>query len=199
MKFSDSIQKLLPFSYLFLVIMGVLKESVFYYQVGINILHYSTITDILISPIADLAYHPVVLVSTIIVITFSYVFPSFLSKKRHKNWVKAISGLKSDEMNEDEIETHYTNLSIKFLAIGLLAFFVGIGLGGGFVLSKKIKNNKLEYASKLNYSNGESEQIYLIGSNSLYYFYLVKEDKNIRIAPIGAIKNIELTNDKTLK
>jgi hypothetical protein len=46
MTISENTQKLLPFGYLYLVVMGILKESIYYYQIGINILKYSTIMDI---------------------------------------------------------------------------------------------------------------------------------------------------------
>ena len=41
MKFTENLQKLLPFGYLFLVVLGIIKESVFYHLIGINILKYS--------------------------------------------------------------------------------------------------------------------------------------------------------------
>ena len=50
-----------PFGCLFFVILGMLKESIYYYQVGINILKYSNIMDILISPIANLTSTPLML------------------------------------------------------------------------------------------------------------------------------------------
>ena len=200
MKISESIQKLLPFGYLYLVIMGILKESVFYYKIGINILEYSTIMDILISPIATLTEHPIILIGVIICIVLLYSFVTFLSKHRYNKWVQRLSSLNNiKELNDVEIGNHFKNLSIKFLALGLLSFFLGIGLGNGVGLSKKIMNDKLEYNHKLNYNSGDAEQIYLINSNSLYYFYLTKGSKNVKISPIGAVKNIELTNNKMLK
>ncbi|MBB6005283.1 hypothetical protein [Arcicella rosea] len=200
MKFSESLQKILPFGYLFLVVMGILKESVFYYQIGINILKYSTIMDILISPIATLTAHPIILIALILVIVFAYALPTFLSKQSHKSWVQKISGIKSkDEVSSEELSENLTNLFIKYLTIGLLAFFLGIGIGEGIGLSKKIKSNNLVYKHKLNYSSGDSEQVYLINTNSVYYFYLAKGNKAIKIAPIGAIKSIELTDNKMLK
>lgn len=200
MKFSEGLQKILPFGYLFLVVMGILKESVFYYQIGINILKYSTIMDILISPIATLTAHSIILIAVILVIVFAYAFPTYLSKQSHRKWIQKISGLKSkNELSNEELSENLTNLFIKYLTISLLAFFLGIGIGEGIGLSKKIMNNKIMYNQKLNYSSGDSEQIYLISSNSVYYFYLAKGNKAIKIAPIGAIKSIELTNNKMLK
>ena len=201
MKISASLQKLLPFGYLFLVILGIFKESVYYYQVGINILRYSTIMDILISPIADLTSHPVILGAVVLVIIFSYTLPTILSKQSHKKWGQKLAGLKKskEELTEEEVENHFTNLFIKYLGICLLSFFVGIGIGSGRTMAKKIVSNQLSYDYKVTYGTGESEEVCKIGSNSVYYFFLSKGNKAIKITPVGAIKSIELLNNKMLK
>ncbi|MFZ4930990.1 hypothetical protein [Chryseobacterium sp. Mn2064] len=201
MKFSEGIQRLLPFGYLFLVIMGILKESVFYYQIGINILKYSTIMDILISPIATLTSHPIILIAVIGLVISSFAFPSFLSKQANKNkkWAIKMAALKEHEsMSKEEIENHFTNMFIRFLAMMMLSFFLGIGVGEGMELTKKIKENRLKYDYTLNYGDQNSEEISLIGSNSMYYIYLSKGNKTIKIMPLGSVKSIELTHNKKL-
>ncbi|MBB6238278.1 hypothetical protein HDC90_002910 [Pedobacter sp. AK013] len=193
MKLSENLQKLLPYGYLFLVVMGILKESIFYYQIGINILKYTTIMDVLISPVATLTSNRVVLIATTIFILLSFAYPSYLAKRRNKKWAQNLSGLKNPEtLSEAEVESHFSKLFIIVFAIGLLSLFLGIGLGEGKKLSEHISNNELTYDRKLNYSNGESEDIYLIGTNSIYYFYLSKGNRSIKVAPIGAIKNLEI-------
>lgn len=156
--------------------------------------------DILLSPIATLTAHPIILIAVILVIVFAYALPTFLFKQSHRKWVQKIAGIKSkDEVSSEELSGNLSNLFIKYLSIGLLAFFLGIGIGEGIGLSKKIKSNNLVYKHKLNYNSGDSEQVYLINTNSVYYFYLAKGNKAIKIAPIGAIKSIELTDNKMLK
>ena len=200
MKLSGSIQKLLPLGYFFLVVLGILKESVFYYQIGINILKYSTIMDILISPIATLTAHPIILVAFLILVLGSYAFPILIANQSHKKWVQKLSFQKDKEaLGDQEVGKHLTEKFIKLLAVVLLSFFLGIGIGEGLGLTEKIMIDKLEYGRKLTYNTGESEEIYLISLNSVYYFYLSKGNKSIKIAPIGAIKYIEFTKNKMLK
>lgn len=201
MKFSEDLQKLIPFGYLFLVVMGILKESVIFYQLGINILKYSTIMDILISPIATLTTHPITFLATISIFVACYFLPSILYKNDHKKWVQKLFELKHTRIDlpEIEIRKYYFIISVKFLAIGLLSVYLGYGSAEGFFMAQKIKNDKLKYDYTLNYSNGGTEQICLISTNSVYYFYLSKGNKAIKIAPIGAIKNIELTNNRMFK
>lgn len=102
MKFNIDLQKLLPFGYLFLVVIGVLKESIFYYHIGINILKYSNIMDILISPIADITSTPMILVSLIVITFIFYLIILYLSKNYHNLKVNKFIGSKtnSEELTE---------------------------------------------------------------------------------------------------
>ena len=47
--------------------------------------------------------------------------------------------------------------------------------------------------------SGESEEVHLVDNNSIYYFYFSKGNKNIKIAPIGTVKNLEIIDNKRLK
>ncbi|MGE9311836.1 hypothetical protein ACLOAU_09325 [Niabella sp. CJ426] len=200
MKFTTGIQKLLPFGYLFLIVMGVLKESILYYQLGINIMRYSTITDILISPVEDLVSHPLVFAVVILMAMSAYGLPAYLAKRRDKNWVKKVAGLKSGvQMNDEESAIHFTNMFIKTLVFILLGFFSGIGVAEGFRQAKKIKTGDLNLDYTISFGNGKTEPVHLIGSNSTYCFYVTGNNKNIKIAPVGSIDQIELTRNRRLQ
>jgi hypothetical protein len=205
MKISENTQNLLPLGYLFLVVMGIVKESVFYYQIGINILNYSSIMDILLSPVATLTSHPVVLLVVIIIFIFHIYLPDYLFKNSDKKWVQKSFDLKKNTQDllktlpEEDVKKYFVEAAVKIFAMTFLSVFLGFGLGGGYFLSNKIKENKLKYTYKLNYNTGDSEQIYLINTNSLYYFYLAKGNKTVKIVPIASVKNIELTDNKMLK
>ena len=194
MKSIEKLQNLIPLGYLFLVVMGILKESVYFYQLKINILKYSTIMDILISPIADLTANPLILFFIILflfLITFVVVL---IYNYRSTNWVKKKFNLNEDEPSTDIIKSKLKKAFLLAVSTGILSFFLGIGLGGGKNMAQKIKNNKLEYKQKLTFNTGETENIFLIDANSAYYFYLTAKSNSIKITPIGAIKTIELEN-----
>ena len=78
MKHIDKIQAILPLGYLYLVVLGILKETVFFYQIGINILNYSSIMDILISPIATCLSNPLIFIAVISFFVFCYYLPTIL-------------------------------------------------------------------------------------------------------------------------
>lgn len=197
---NSKIQNLLPFGYLFLVIIGILKETVFFYQIGIPILKYSSIIDILISPVATMTSHLFILLFIMIVFYFCFQLPKFLIKQKAKPWMQ--KRLKIDvkvlDLPEKELNEFFVFYVVNRLAVFLLSFFLGFGIAEGGKFASKIKNNKLDFDYKLNYASGESELISIISSNSSYYFYVSKGSKNIKIAPSSSVKNIEFINNKRL-
>jgi hypothetical protein len=201
MKSIEKLQNLLPLGYLFLVVMGILKESIFYHFIGVNILKYSSIMDILISPIATLTSHYILIIVVTIIIVFHFYLPGILYKYHHKKWVEEAFHLNKieGELSEKVLKNHFVNSTVIILALMLLSFFQGFGISDGFMLSNRIKNNKMKYDYRLNYNTGESEEISMIGSNSVYYFYLSKGNPSVKIAPVNSIKSIELTKNKMLR
>ncbi|MDG2433745.1 hypothetical protein [Flavobacterium sp.] len=200
MKLSDIIQKIIPFGYTYLVVLGIMKESIYYYQVGINILKYSNIMDILISPIADLTSTPLLLIAVIILISLFLLIGLYISKNLHKDRIKAKVNSKKPlaDITEEEVKTYYSKVFIGMIAVNLLCFFVGIGWGEGSKVAKKISNNELTYNYKMTFGDDQTKEIYLIGSNSSNYFYVEKGNKNITISPVGSIKSLEITKNKRL-
>lgn len=199
MKISDDLEKLLPFGYLFLIVMGILKDSIYYYQFGINILRYSTIMDVLISPIAEFTSNPIILGAIIILFLVHFYLPSFLAKNKDLAFVKRSFELKSTEaLSPEETKSYYNNIAIKSLILFLLSFFLGYGMAGGYFTKKKLKENKLDYSYQMDFNEGESKNVFVIGNNSLYYFYFVKGDKKVKITPLAAIKNIELVENRMI-
>ncbi|WP_143083829.1 hypothetical protein [Flexibacter flexilis] len=196
---SEELQKYLPFGYLYLVVMGLFKESIFFYQLGINILKYSSVMDILISPVADLASHPIVFVGLLIVILIIYLIINKVTKRHDKVWVRKLIGIaENNTITAEEINSKIANTLLKYIAIVIFAFFMGIGIGGGNKIANKIKDNTLTFDYKITFNSGESENISMISSNSLYYFYLTQGQKSIKISPIASVKYLELSNNKKL-
>lgn len=200
MKNINKIQNLLPLGYLFLVILGVVKESIFYYQIGINIIRYSSIMDILISPIATITSHPVIFIFIIVLFIFYFNLPKILLQNEDKKGLHKLFGSKNikTELSENKRLENYNNLAIESLSVFLISIFLGYGLADGRFTSENIKNNKISYAYKLNFSDEKSENVYIIGSNTAYYFYLSEGSPTIKIAPVNSIRNLELISNKML-
>lgn len=201
MKYLEKLQSLLPLGYLYLIVMGLIKESIVYYQVGINIVNYSSITDILISPIADIVSSPnMVIMLFLLLLFFSFVL-DILVRYRHKKWAKSILGQNrfSAETSKMEIYKTIFPFFIMFFLLEVLSVFIGIGVTEGRTLSKKIIKNDYKYNYKVDFSSGPAKDVYIFHKNSSYYFYVTKDDKNIKIAAMGTVSKLELIDNKKLK
>jgi len=196
MKHIEGLQKFLSLGYLYLISLGILQQSVFYQQIGVNIFQYSSLADILISPIATLATKPIVLIFAIAITCLFYIMPWYLSKNSDKNWVKKAFFKNKLDITKEEIQSIFKSFYLTCCALGLLGFFLGLGLGSGGKLADNIANNELEYNNKISFDGATAENVHLISVNSLYCFYVVKGNLNVKIAPISTIKNFELIAKK---
>ena len=132
------IKNLLPLGYLYLIILGILKESILYNQLGINILKYSSIMDILISPISDIATNPILMIIIATAIILSIIAQNLSTKDSYKERMLKILGVNNIDIDasNDDIKSKVQEQLVKILAFGLLTFFVGIGLGAGDAKAK---------------------------------------------------------------
>lgn len=201
MKYLDKIQTLLPLGYLYLIILGLLKESIQYYPLGINILNYSSITDILISPIAEIVSSSTLITTFILICIFFFSMQTLLIRYRNSTWSQKILHRFElvPETSKRDMQKVLLPFFVLLIAIELLSLFVGFGLAGGRILSKKIIQSNYTYNYKVNFNSGKSEEVYLFDSNSSFCFYVTKGSANIKIAPVASINNLELINNSKLK
>ncbi|KXH85368.1 hypothetical protein [Chryseobacterium kwangjuense] len=198
MKYLEKIQGLFPLGYMYLIILGLLKETILFYPLGINILKYSSITDILISPISDMISNPILILVVLSVVILFFVFQLLLVRYSHKNWIqKILRSYKLDpDLDKQALRKAMIPAFVILAGVELLALFVGLGIGQGEKIKKKLDSNALVPNYTLTVESGETAPIYLIDINSTYYFYVKKDEKKIKIAPVGSIATLEVINKK---
>ncbi|MDT0689162.1 hypothetical protein RM549_05160 [Salegentibacter sp. F188] len=182
----QEIQGFLSVGYIYLIVLGILNETLYYNQIGINILNYSSILDVLISPIANLTSSILSLCIFIVLIFLVIKLPGFLAKNKDRNWSKKVLKIDPD-LSANEIESSFFKVFLIMISVGLLGFFVGTGITKGIYTSKRINEGEIEYNDKLNLINGENADIKILGTNSSFIFYLTPEIKTVSITPIEGI------------
>ncbi|SFN10317.1 hypothetical protein SAMN05421594_1032 [Chryseobacterium oleae] len=196
MRYLEKIQAFLPLGYIYLIILGLLKETILFYPLGINILKYSSLTDILISPVSDMISNPILILMVLSVVLLFFLIQVLFIKYSHTNLVQKI--LKSYRMNQDldkrQLRKALIPVFVILVGFELLALFVGLGIGQGVKIKKRLDTQTLKQNYTLTNSSGETAQIYLIDINSIYYFYVKKGEKQIKIAPVGSIGHLEVIN-----
>jgi hypothetical protein len=112
------ISEIIPLGYLYLLVLGILAESVYYGLLGINFLSYASILDVLLGPIAILTDNLMLLGLLILVGALFF----FLMKRTNK---------KLQKTSPEKLKISFVASWLIVMAIMVLSAFVGYGLGGG--------------------------------------------------------------------
>ena len=167
------IQEGLSLGYVYLLLLGLMTDSIEYAYVGINILNYSTFLDILITPLKHLTSNlilPTTLVGTIVLFYLwnEYVFPKLQKPKE----------------NETATTSKQARL-IFMLASMIVGLFFGLSIGMGSGLKSKIEAGKMKPDHLITFGNDKKMKVKIIGQNSVYVFYVPENEKEIIISPIS--------------
>ncbi len=184
--FSD----LLPLGYLYLLIIGIVSDSIYYGLLGINIISYSTILDVLLSPVNQITDNYKVLLFIIILPAFAYFYVGLMRKWAEKK--AAQSGKTVSVLAISPIQVW-----ISFTAFVIFSAYIGIGLGKGVKTKERMENGELSPRHRLTLQDGKSLEVRIVGNNSSYIFYVAKNAKSVTVIPIqDNITKIEVIENK---
>ena len=193
---NENLQRIVSYGYIYLVILGIIKEALFYYPLDINILKYSSIMDILVSPIADMTTYPLIILFFIALGIGLVFFRKYLSNHpTAKFTTKYLSIKENEELSTQKFNQRADNHVLGIFFVTLICFFLGFGIGGGNKTAQKMKEgsfNFKKYGNKVKYNSGESKLVYIIDHNSSYYFFIEEGKKNITVVPVSSIESIEI-------
>lgn len=184
----------LSLGYLYLLLLGIIKDAVFFGFIGINIISYSSITDIMLSPLVVLCSHIILPITILGIVCIVYlivtVSPKVHRKYRDRKWYKKLFNI--EQLDEKYAKDTNFNSLIFPIAFGIFSFYFGAGIGGGNKISKRLENNELKIKHQITFIDNEKQDVSIIGENSLYVFYVIKGEDNVSISPIqGNIKRIK--------
>ncbi len=183
---AGTIQDYLSIGYLYLLILGIVSDSIYYGILGINILSYSTVLDVLLSPIVRLTSNLAFPIVIIIIPAISYALLKIVQKLNEKKTTQlSMPGFMSSNKN-------LTLGWIGFSAWLVFSAYMGYGLGGGFKIKGMLKNGDLTIDHRIHFHDQEPQEVKVIGNNSDYIFYILKDSKVVSISPIQEnIRRIE--------
>ncbi len=192
------VQDYLSIGYVYLLVLGIASDSIFYGFLGINILSYSTIVDVLLSPIIYLVSKGIVFSIFIIIIPIlSYFLITFNRKRYLKKREKESFRQKNDIEKMDKVFSN-EQLSKSLVIVSAFIIFsayIGFGLGSGGKTKDRIQSGNFTLNHQLVFNDGDIVQVKLIGHNSQYIFYVLENEKQVKVSPIqGNIKSIEKLN-----
>ncbi len=188
------IQDYMSIGYVFLLILGVLNQTIYYSFLGINIFEYTTVLDVLISPIAVLSDSWIIMVTVVglvfLMIGYFKLIKIYYNKLAKKE--KYQSGKKKEQLDKVRANFNKKYAVVPFILFVLISMYVGLGIGGGQKIKERINSFDYKYTHQIAFEDGEKKEVKIIGKNSAYVFFVTKEETNINIVPIeGNIKLIK--------
>lgn len=181
-----SIQEYLSLGYIYLVLLGIISDVIYFKFLGVDILNYSTILDVLITPINIIVHDLRVLGTFSLFIAFSYVLMAYIMPRYHskygdKQWYRKMHGSKKVQQGSGKQERKG---GISLIIVLIFSMFLGFGLGRGFKINKKIEKGDIVNNSRIVFTNGNAKRVKIVGQNSMYVFYVTKNDKEVTVCPI---------------
>ncbi|WP_338763572.1 hypothetical protein WAF17_19965 [Bernardetia sp. ABR2-2B] len=192
-----TLQEYLSLGYIYLIVLGIISDVIYFRFLDVDILNYSAISDILLSPVNILTQSWLLFIFFVGVIIFSHFYinvfmPKFHKKYRNKKWY-SIS--KSVEKSDKTIESIKKNKGLPFMLFFIFCMFVGLGIGRGTSVRKRIKNQDLKINHRVTFINDFKKDVYVVGQNSSYLFYILEGEKEVSITAINPnIKVIQKLN-----
>jgi hypothetical protein len=188
-----NIQDYLSLGYLYLLAIGIGSETLYYGLLGVNVLGYSDVLDVLLSPLAQLENEPA-LFATIFVTSLGMLLNIAYLRKRHARR-SATDAAYQERLGAERIAE--TTRRLAFMqslapAIVIFAGYIGYSGGAGVNLAKRMAEGAMRTDHTLTFTDGEQINARLIGSNSGYIFYVPEKGTRVAISPIKeTIRRIE--------
>ncbi len=173
------IQEYLSFGYIYLLALGIITDTIYYHLIGIKILNYSNISDILITPINLLTSNLILLFALLLTIGFSYSIVHFIQPKLQK--------IKPDQPTTANSSTQWITLT----AVLFICLFLGLGIGRGVAVNKLIVEGKLETSKLITFSNSKTAEVRIVGQNTAFIFFVPKNGRSVIVSPISSVLQIQ--------
>lgn len=175
---ADTLQDYFTIGYLYLLILGIASDSIYYGMLGINILSYSNVLDVLLSPIVHLTENLVFPAVILLIPAISFGILKYLQK---------VNTAKAEASGQPNFFTSDKNIMrawVLFSAWLVFSAYIGYGLGGGQKVSERLKNGNIDVDHRIFFHNQEPQEVRMVGNNSAYIFYIEKDGKVVSISPM---------------
>jgi hypothetical protein len=184
-----SIQDYLSLGYIYLLLLGITTDSIYFGFLGINILEYSTIVDVLLSPIIYLTKS----LAFPLVIFLTPILGIILMSIQNRGKVKKEAGrTETVHWTKRKVSFKPNKAMILFVSVTIFSAYFGYGLGGGKKMQDRLEEGSLQPNYQLTFNDGEQLPVHLIDHNSLYVFYVTENSRSVTVSPVeGNIKKIE--------
>jgi hypothetical protein len=174
--------------YLYLIILGVVSDAIFYGIFGVSYLNYTTILDALISPVSLLTNNWKISLFLLLMFWLMYLYFTkwmflFYKKLRTKKWYAKVYNIEKWDKRYEELEKKKNIIPGMMFVFFLL--FVSMRTGMGIGMKYKYTNKEIVPDHTLIFKDNSKLDIRKIGQNSAYFFYFIPGEKVLTATPIA--------------
>ncbi|WP_435415924.1 hypothetical protein [Polaribacter aestuariivivens] len=173
--------------YLYLIILGIVSDAIFYGIFGVSYLNYTTILDALISPISLLANNWKISLFLGFMFWLMYLYitrwmPKLYKYLRVKKWYQKIYNIEKWDKRYEQLEDKKNLLPGLMFLFFLL--FISMRTGMGIGMKHKFQTKTITPNYTLVFKDNEQLNVRKIGQNSAYFFYFIPGETEITATPI---------------
>lgn len=182
------LQEYFYIGYLYLIILGIVSDAIFYGIFGVSYLNYTTILDALISPISLLTNNWKISLFLVFMFWLMYLYFTkwmfnLYAYLRTKKWYKKLYNIEKWDKKYEELGKK-KNLMAGLMFIFFL-LFVSMRTGMGIGMKHKYTSKEIKPNYTLVFKDNSKLDVRKIGQNSAYFFYFIPGEKVITATPIA--------------
>jgi len=186
--------------YLYLIILGVVSDAIFYGIFGVSYLNYTTILDALISPISLLTNNWFISLFLAFMFWLMHMYFTkwmfkFYAYLRVKKWYQKIYNIEKWDKKYEKLGQKKNALPGMMFIFFLL--FISMRTGMGVGTKQKLNDKKIIPNYSLIFKDNTQLDVKKVGQNSAYFFYFIPGEKVVTVTPIlDNIKQIKVIKKK---
>ena len=174
--------------YLYLIILGIVSDAIFYGIFGVSYLNYTTILDALISPISLLTNNWFISLFLALMFWLMHMyFTKWMFKMyaylREKKWYQKMYNIEKWDKKYSKMKEKKNKISGLMFIFFLL--FVSMRTGMGIGMKQKYANKEIIPNYTLIFKDNTKLDVRKVGQNSAYFFYFIPGEKVITATPIA--------------
>lgn len=198
-----SLQDYFYIGYLYLIILGIVSDAIFYGIFGVSYLNYTTILDALISPISLLTnnWKLSLFLAGMFWLMHMY-FSNWMFKLyaylREKKWYRKVYNIEKWDKKYEMLKKRKNKIPGLMFIFFLL--FVSMRTGMAIGMKERIAEKEIKPNFTLIFKDDSKLDVKKIGQNSAYFFYFIPGEKVITATPIADnLKQIKVLDKKQQK
>tara|TARA_R110002124_G_scaffold247027_2_gene412146 strand:+ start:118 stop:735 length:618 start_codon:yes stop_codon:yes gene_type:complete len=183
-----NLQDVFYIGYLYLIILGIVSDAIFYGIFGVSYLNYTTILDALISPISLLINNWKISLFLGLMFWLMYLyFTRWMFKLytylRVKKWYQKLYNIEKWDKKYEELGKK--NKIIPGMMFIFFLLFISMRTGMGIGMKHKYNTKEIIPNYTLVFKDNTRLDVRKVGQNSAYFFYFIPGEKVITATPIA--------------